>query len=207
VFMLLLGAFAVPGTLQQRVLLFGIVGALLPRSAFIALGAAALDAFQITFLPFGLVLVAPGVKVLKDTRSGHAKAVDANSLASARLLRRFFPLATEYHGTAIMVSEHEKRALTPLALVVVVVFAVDSVPAVHGITGDPYLVFATNAFALLGLRARRAARRSAHPAGPPRPRPRRHPRLHRRQAGCCTGRTPVGQAFPAYRGWPRCRSS
>jgi tellurite resistance protein TerC len=159
VFMLLLGAFAVPRALQQRVLLYGIVGALLLRAVFIALGAAALNRFDWAFLAFGLILVATAVKILRDAVRGSDHAVDVGSLRSVRLLRRVMPVTSTYEGPRMTARTAGGRALTPFALVVVavlatdVVFAVDSVPAVYGITGDPYLVFATNAFALLGLRA------------------------------------------------------
>jgi TerC family integral membrane protein len=159
VFMLVLAGFAVPRHLQQRVLLIGVVGALALRGVFIALGAQMLATFDWTFLLFGLVLLATGVKLLRDALSGADHEVDVSRLRSVRLLRRFLPVEDTYHGTAMTVRRGGRRALTPLALVVVailgtdVVFAVDSVPAVYGITGDPYLVFATNAFALLGLRA------------------------------------------------------
>jgi TerC family integral membrane protein len=159
VFMLLLAAFAVPRELQQRVLLYGIVGALALRGIFIALGAAALAAFDWVFLAFGLILLLTGVKLLRDAVSGADHEIDVSRLRSVRLLRRVVPVTEDYEGTRLTVSRVGRRALTPLAVVVVavfatdVVFAVDSVPAVYGITGDPYLVFATNAFALLGLRA------------------------------------------------------
>jgi TerC family integral membrane protein len=159
VFMLLLSAFAVPAVLQQRVLLYGIVGALVLRGVFIALGAAALEAFSATFLLFGVILAATAVKVFRDARSGHGQQVDVASMRSVRLLRKVFPVTDDYAGPRLLVRQGARRALTPLAVVVVavfatdVVFAVDSVPAVYGITDDPYLVFATNAFALLGLRA------------------------------------------------------
>ena len=159
VFMLLLSAFAVPAVLQQRVLLYGIVGALVLRGVFIALGAAALDAFSATFLIFGLILAATAVKVFRDARGGHGQEVDVSRMRSVRLLRKVFPVTDDYAGPKLLVRQGARRALTPLAVVVVavfatdVVFAVDSVPAVYGITDDPYLVFATNAFALLGLRA------------------------------------------------------
>jgi TerC family integral membrane protein len=159
VFLLLLGAFAVPRELQQRVLLYGIVGALVLRGIFIALGAAALSAFDWMFLVFGLVLAATAVKILRDALSGHDQEVDVDRMRSVRLLRRFFPVTDDYDGPRMLSTVDGKRALTPLAIVVVavfatdIVFAVDSVPAVYGITGDPFLVFATNAFALLGLRA------------------------------------------------------
>jgi len=159
VFMLLLAAFAVPAVLQQRVLLYGIVGALVLRGIFIALGAAALDRLSFAFLLFGAVLLATAVKILRDQRKGHGQAVDIETMRSVRLLRRFMPVTSDYRGPRLFVRENGVRTATPMALVVVavfatdIVFAVDSVPAVYGITGDPFLVFATNAFALLGLRA------------------------------------------------------
>ncbi|TDB71632.1 TerC/Alx family metal homeostasis membrane protein [Micromonospora sp. KC721] len=159
VFMLLLAAFAVPAVLAQRVLLYGIAGALVLRAVFIALGAAALQTLDFAFLLFALILLATAVKLLRDAVSGHEQEVDINRMRSVRLLRRFMPVVDEYHGPKMVIRHDGRRALTPMALVVVavlatdVVFAVDSVPAVYGITEDPYLVFATNAFALLGLRA------------------------------------------------------
>ncbi|MDR7362705.1 TerC/Alx family metal homeostasis membrane protein [Nocardioides marmoribigeumensis] len=159
VFMLLLSAFAVPRELQQRVLLYGIAGALVLRGIFIALGAAALDSFDWMFLVFGLVLAVTGLKVLKDTLSGTDHEIDPDGLRSVRLVRKVFPVTADYDGPRLLSRVAGRRALTPLAVVVVavfatdVVFAVDSVPAVYGITEDPYLVLATNAFALLGLRA------------------------------------------------------
>lgn len=158
VFMLLLSAFAVPVVLQQRVLLYGIVGALVLRGLFIALGAAALDRLSFAFLLFGVVLLATAVKILRDQRSGQ-HAVDVEQMRSVRLLRRVMPVTSDYRGPRLFVRENGVRAATPFALVTVavfatdIVFAIDSVPAVYGITGDPFLVFATNAFALLGLRA------------------------------------------------------
>ncbi|EWM64023.1 MULTISPECIES: TerC/Alx family metal homeostasis membrane protein [Micromonospora] len=159
VFMLLLAAFAVPSVLAQRVLLYGIAGALVLRGVFIALGAAALKTLDFAFLLFALILVATAVKLLRDALSGHEQEVDINKMRSVRLLRKVMPVVDEYHGTRMTIRQNGRRALTPFALVVVavlatdIVFAVDSVPAVYGITEDPYLVFATNAFALLGLRA------------------------------------------------------
>lgn len=159
VFMLLLSAFAVPKKLQQRVLLFGVAGALVLRAVFIALGAQLISSFSWAFLLFGLVLLATAVKMLADAIKGGEHVVEVSELRSVRLVRRFVPVTEDYRGTAMAVVEDGRRALTPLALVVIailaadIVFAVDSVPAVYGITGDPFLVFATNAFALLGLRA------------------------------------------------------
>ncbi|MEU6712191.1 TerC/Alx family metal homeostasis membrane protein [Nonomuraea sp. NPDC046802] len=159
VFMLLLTAFAVPAALAQRVLLYGIVGALVLRVIFIALGAAALQSGTWAFLLFGLVLVLTAAKVLREALKGDEQHVDIDSMRSVRLLRRFIPVTGDYRGFRLIVREQGKLAITPLALATVavfatdIVFAVDSVPAVYGVTEDPFLVFATNAFALLGLRA------------------------------------------------------
>jgi tellurite resistance protein TerC len=159
VFMLILAAFAVPRELEQRVLLYGIVGALVLRGVFIAVGAAALAAFDWVFLLFGLILVATAVKLLADAVRGGGHGVDVDSLRSVRVMRRLMPVSETYDGPRMLTRLDGRRALTPFALVVGtvlvtdIVFAVDSVPAVYGITGDPFLVFATNAFALLGLRA------------------------------------------------------
>ncbi|MER7416915.1 TerC/Alx family metal homeostasis membrane protein [Micromonospora peucetia] len=159
VFMLLLAAFAVPAALAQRALLYGIAGALVLRAVFIAVGAAALQTLDFAFLIFAIILLLTAAKLLRDAVSGHEQDVDINNMRSVRLLRKFMPVTEEYHGTKMVIRVGGRRTLTPLALVVVallatdIVFAVDSVPAVYGITEDPYLVFATNAFALLGLRA------------------------------------------------------
>ncbi len=166
IFLLLLTAFAVPSKLQQRALLIGVAGALVMRAIFIALGTALISSFAWAFLLFGAVLLATAVKVGRDAIRGTEHTVDIDSLRSVRVLRRFWPVQTEYAGPRLTVrgpatGEHPRgrRILTPMALVVVailttdLVFAVDSVPAVFGITEDPYLVFVTNAFALLGLRA------------------------------------------------------
>ncbi len=99
------------------------------------------------------------MKILRDQLQGASHDVDVSTMRSVRVLRRFMPVTDDYRGPRLSVREGGRRMLTPLAVVVTavfatdVVFAVDSVPAVYGITGDPYLVFATNAFALLGLRA------------------------------------------------------
>ena len=159
VFMLLLAAFAVPKELQQRVLLIGVAGALVLRGIFIALGAEMLERFDWTFLLFGVVLVVTAVKVLRDAIRGVEHEVNPDEMRSVRFIRKFWPVTDSYRGSRFMVRENGKRAITPLFLVVAavmttdIVFAVDSVPAVYGITGDPYLVFVTNAFALMGLRA------------------------------------------------------
>ncbi|GAA0736321.1 TerC/Alx family metal homeostasis membrane protein [Dactylosporangium roseum] len=159
VFMLLLTAFAVPTRLAQRVLLYGIAGALVLRAIFIAAGAAMLAAGTWAFLVFGVILVITAVKVMRDAVRDADHEVDIDKMRGVRLLRRLMPVTDEYHGARLTIKQAGRRALTPMALVVAavfltdIVFAVDSVPAVYGVTGDPYLVFTTNAFALLGLRA------------------------------------------------------
>ncbi|WP_330475859.1 TerC family protein [Terrabacter sp. C0L_2] len=159
VFIILLSAFAVPRELRQRVLLIGVGGALVLRGIFIALGAQMIASFAWTFLLFGAILLATAVKVGRDALSHSDHNIDVDQLRSVKLIRRIYPVTDTYEGTNLTVRKDGKRALTPLALVAIailgtdIVFAIDSVPAVYGITGDPYLVFATNAFALLGLRA------------------------------------------------------
>lgn len=159
VFMLILSGFAVPPALQQRVLLYGIVGALVLRGIFIAAGAALLQAGTWAFLVFGAILFATAIKILHEALTGGGQDKDVAEMRSVRLLNRLMDVTDDYRGTKLTVMENGRRALTPLAVVVVaifvtdVVFAVDSVPAIYGITEDPYLVFVTNAFALMGLRA------------------------------------------------------
>ena len=159
VFMLLLASFAVPRELQQRVLLIGVAGALVLRGVFIALGAAMLANFAWTFLVFGAILLVTAVKVLRDALNPAEHEIHPNDLRIVKLVRRFAPVTEGYRGPRMSVVEGGRRALTPRALATRailatdVVVAVDSVPAVFGITGDAYLVFVTNAFALLGLRA------------------------------------------------------
>ncbi|MGH8876514.1 MAG: TerC/Alx family metal homeostasis membrane protein [Stackebrandtia sp.] len=159
VFMLILTGFAVPEEMRQRVLLFGVVGAIILRAVFIAMGAAMLQAGTWAFLVFGLILLASAVKILHGAITGADQQRDVSKLRSVRLLRRVVPVTADFRGTRMWASENGHWAITPLAVVVFavfatdIVFAVDSVPAVYGITADPYLVFTTNAFALLGLRA------------------------------------------------------
>jgi TerC family integral membrane protein len=145
--------------LTQRVLLYGIAGALVLRGVFIAIGAAAVQAVSWTFVIFGAILLFTAVKILRDTVTGADHAVDVSSLRSVRLVRRLMPVTDDYQGPNLTARQGNRRALTPLALVVVavfgtdLVFAVDSIPAVYGVTQDPYLVFTANAFSLFGLRA------------------------------------------------------
>lgn len=135
IFILILGAFAVPRALQQRVLLIGIAGALVMRAVFIALGAALISRFAWMFLIFGAILLVTAWGVLRDARHG-GHAVDVDELRIVKLARRLYPVTDDYHGTRMSIVRAGQRALTPLALVVLailgtdLVFAIDSVPAV-----------------------------------------------------------------------------
>ena len=117
VFMLLLAAFAVPEVLKQRVLLYGIIGALVLRGIFIALGAAALSRFDWVFLIFGAVLLLTGVKLLRDAIRGQEHDVDVAEMRIVKLLRRFMPVSDEYDGAKLTVVKKGVRMLTPFALV------------------------------------------------------------------------------------------
>lgn len=164
IFMLLLAGFAVPKELQQRVLLIGVAGALIMRAIMIAIGASLLSKFAVMFLIFGLILLWTAVKVFRETVADEDKEIDPGEMRIVQFIRRFYAVTDDYRGTSMRVTETDadgrtRKMLTPLAVVTAAVlgtdaiFAIDSVPAVYGITGDPYLVFVTNAFALLGLRA------------------------------------------------------
>jgi tellurite resistance protein TerC len=155
IFALILGRFAVPPELQQRALLIGVIGALVLRGAFIAAGAAVISRFAVAFVVFGAFLLYTGIRLL---RPAHDEPDVLNSRA-VRLLRRAMPVTADYAGSRLTVRRHGRRAATPLFLVaatilsVDLVFALDSIPAIFGITESAYLVFTANAFALLGLRA------------------------------------------------------
>jgi tellurite resistance protein TerC len=155
VFAIILTQFAVPSIYQQRVLLIGVVLALVLRAIFIAVGAAALAAFAFTFVIFGAILIWTGVGLLKHWDQDP----NPNDNFIVKQVKRFTPVTTEYHETKLFVRINGKRFATPMFLVMVAIgstdllFALDSIPATFGVTQEPYLVFTANAFALLGLRA------------------------------------------------------
>lgn len=159
VFLVVLNYFAVPAELQHRVLFWGILGALLSRGLFIGLGIALLTRFEWLILVFGAFLVYTGAKILR----GEETEVRPEKNPVLRLFRRFVPMTAQYHGKKFFLRPvlHGKRRTlaTPLLLVLVVVeatdvvFAVDSIPAVLGVTRDSFIVFTSNIFAILGLRA------------------------------------------------------
>jgi len=155
VFVIILTQFAVPSIYHQRVLLFGVVLALVLRAIFIAIGAAALAAFAFTFVIFGAILIWTDIQLF---RHRDADPEPKDNLV-VRTFRRWYPVTEDYHGTKLFVKIDGKRLATPLLLVMVAIastdllFALDSIPATFGVTQEPYLVFTANAAALLGLRA------------------------------------------------------
>lgn len=157
VFLVILGRFAVPAAYRQRVLLFGVILALVLRGAFIAVGAAALSAFSWVFYIFGAFLLWTAVSVAREGGAEEGE-VEYKENRLMTLIRRIVPATEDYRGGAVVVKEAGKRLVTPLLLVMIaigstdVLFALDSIPAIFGLTQDPYLVFTTNAFALMGLR-------------------------------------------------------
>jgi len=157
VFLVILGRFAVPAVHRQRVLLVGVVLALILRGLFIAAGAAALSAFSAVFYLFGAFLLWTAFSVAREGGAEEGE-VEYKESGLLRLVKRIVPSTPDYRGAAVVVREGGRRLVTPMLLVMIaigstdVLFALDSIPAIFGLTRDPYLVFATNAFALMGLR-------------------------------------------------------
>jgi tellurite resistance protein TerC len=155
VFALIFAAFAVPAAYQHRLLFWGILGAIVFRAAFIAAGTAILEAAHWVIYLLGLLLVVTGIRLARSR--GHA--VDPEKNPVLRLFRRVVPMTDDYRGAAFVVIEAGRRLATPLfaALVAVettdIMFALDSIPAVFAITTDPFIVFSSNLFAILGLRS------------------------------------------------------
>ncbi|MFG2338373.1 TerC family protein [Streptomyces yangpuensis] len=157
VFVLIMAKFAVPSHLQQRVLLIGVLIALVLRAIFIAAGAAIIASFSWVFYIFGAFLIYTAWKLIQEAR----KDEDDEEFEENRLLKsveKKFGVADQYHGTKLFIINNGKRVLTPLMIVMLaigttdVLFALDSIPAIFGLTQDPYIVFTANAFALMGLR-------------------------------------------------------
>ncbi|CAM3646416.1 TerC family protein [Nocardiopsis rhodophaea] len=157
VFYLIIGGFAVPRRYQHEVLLVGIVIALIMRGFFIAIGAQAINAWSEVFYVFGAFLIYTAVKIVHDHLNGDEDADYTDSFA-VRMVKKVWPVADDYHGSKLTVRLSGRRHVTPMLMVIVaigvtdLVFAVDSIPAIFGLTKDPYIVFTANAFALLGLR-------------------------------------------------------
>lgn len=155
VFVIILAQFVVPSIYHQRILLIGVMLALVLRGIFIAVGAAALAAFSFTFVIFGAILIWTGVGLFKHWDEDP----DPNENFLIRRIRKSITMVDEYHGTRLFIRLNGKRFATPMFLVMIAIastdllFALDSIPATFGVTSETYLVFAANAFALLGLRA------------------------------------------------------
>jgi tellurite resistance protein TerC len=155
VFVVIMSAFAVPPEHQQRVLTFGILLALVMRAVFIALGAALISAFSFMFLIFGLLLLFTAIQLFRHRDQD--PDVDENVLV--RLTKRVIPVTPDYAGGRLFTRVEGRRVATPLFIALIAIgssdllFALDSIPAVFGVTEEAFIVFAANAFALLGLRA------------------------------------------------------
>jgi len=155
VFVIILAQFAVPGIYHQRVLLIGVMLALVLRGIFISVGAAALAAFSFTFVIFGAILIWTGIGLFthwdEDPEPGDNVFV--------KRIRKRLTMVDEFHGSKMFIRQDGKRVATPMFLVMIAIgstdllFALDSIPATFGVTSETFLVFAANAFALLGLRA------------------------------------------------------
>ncbi|MGW5350402.1 TerC family protein [Streptomyces sp. NPDC004031] len=169
VFVLIMGKFAVPSQYQQRVLLVGVLIALVLRAAFIAAGATLVASFSWIFFLFGAFLIWTAWKLIAEARAGSGAASGSGADPDAgeeeyeenRLLKaveKRVPATDRYHGTRLVVTEGGKRLITPMLVVMLaigttdVLFALDSIPAIFGLTQDAYIVFTANAFALMGLR-------------------------------------------------------
>src|SRR5699024_1780721 len=152
--------FSRPGEFQQKALLLGIAIALVLRGAFIAVGAAAINAYSWVFYLFGVILLYTAIKLLRESLGSgdESEEADGDGGRIMQLVRKFLPTTTEFHGDRLITRVAGRRLATPLlgALVVIgvtdVLFALDSIPAIFGLTQEPYLVFTANALALMGLR-------------------------------------------------------
>jgi tellurite resistance protein TerC len=155
VFVLVFSYFAVPAAYQHRVLFWGIFSALILRGVMIGLGVAFVEAFHWALYLFGVFLLFTGIKMFL----GRKKVVDIARNPLIRLVRRLLPVSDSYHGPRFTVLCEGRRLLTPLTLVLImieitdVLFAVDSIPAIFGITRDPFIVYTSNVCAILGLRS------------------------------------------------------
>jgi tellurite resistance protein TerC len=155
VFLLVFEYFRVPPEQRYKVLFWGILGALVMRLAFILAGVAVLQRFQWLLYVFGAIVIYSGFRLLLEEE----RQVEPEKNPLLRLFRRFFPVSSEYHHGHFFVREQQRRLATPLFLVLLVVettdliFAVDSIPAVLAVSRDPFIVYTSNVFAILGLRS------------------------------------------------------
>lgn len=155
VFVIIMTTFAVPKIYQQKVLMAGIAGALVLRTIFIFIGAAALEAFSATYVIFGAFLIYTAISLARH----RDEEPEFNEGKVVRLAKRVLPFTDDYDGAHLHTKIDGKVYGTPLLMVMIaifatdIIFALDSIPAVYGVTNEPFIVFAANAFALLGLRA------------------------------------------------------
>jgi tellurite resistance protein TerC len=156
VFVLIFSAFAVPPQFQHRVLFWGVLGALVLRGLFILVLGELIEQFHWVLLIFGAFLVYTGIRMF---RSDGEESIDLENNRILKLVRRFVPVTKDYHGQLFFIREQGTRMATPLFLVLVLVeftdvlFALDSIPAIFGITKNPFIVYTSNVFAILGLRS------------------------------------------------------
>ena len=156
VFILIFSYFAIPHELQPKALLWGVLGAVILRFVFIFLGVKLISLFSWTIYIFGALLIFTAIKMLLQKEDDK---FDPTKSTALKILQKFFPLKTDYHGENFFVVENAKRFATPLLAAVVVIemsdliFAVDSIPAVLSITQDTFLVYSSNIFAIIGLRS------------------------------------------------------
>jgi TerC family integral membrane protein len=154
VFVIIMSRFSVPAVAEDKALYIGIIASLVMRAALIAAGAAAISAASWVFYFFGAFLIYTAVKLTTDGND----QPDFGQSPIVRTLRRFMPLSDEYDGARVVTRREDRRVATPLVVVIAtigvanVMFALDSIPAIFGLTQDAYVVFTANAFALMGLR-------------------------------------------------------
>ena len=155
IFIIIMGKFAVPRQYQQNALMIGIILALVMRGIFIAVGAAAINQFSWVFYLFGLFLILTAVNLVREGAEDE-QGYDEPRLV--RWVRNHFPVSDQWNGVKFFIQQNGKRLLTPMAMVVLtlgmtdLLFALDSIPAIYGLTSEPYLVLTANVFALMGLR-------------------------------------------------------
>ena len=158
IFVLIMTKFAVPALYQQRVLLIGVLIALVLRAVFIAAGAAIVTNFSWVFYLFGAFLIWTAWKLVQEARADDEGEEEFEENRLLKAAERRFGVADRYHGTQLWIRQNGKRIMTPMLVVMLaigttdVLFALDSIPAIFGLTQDPYIVFTANAFALMGLR-------------------------------------------------------
>jgi tellurite resistance protein TerC len=156
IFIIIMAKFGVPRQYQQTALMIGIVLALVMRAIFIIVGAAAINQFSWVFYLFGLFLIYTAIKLAKEGAEDEDEEYEENKLVL--FAEKRLPATKDWHGTRLLARIDGKRLMTPMFFVVLtlgttdLLFALDSIPAIYGLTKDPYIVFTTNLFALMGLR-------------------------------------------------------